>query len=509
MGLRDYFNKLLNRKAVAAPSEEEIPMAYVDAVVTELIGSWQTTDDRKRIYDDIDRMDAEDEFVSMSLDVLTSDVLAQRELWDEIIGIKCEDEGLTRKIQDILTRSKVKDNLKNDIRGLIKGGNRFGEAVYSPGMQFKYLHPINQAWSVFINQDKHGVLMGGDPLAKKINFCAYDQRDNAGGFLAGFWPYQILHWRVSPVDAHGHGTPHLKSARRNWLRLQKLEDYAAVARLIRAYLKYVHYVPVSDLVNDKMVHKAINQYKKSMLKAEINSISGGVLQRSQKNNPYDVATDFFIPVSETSKGRVEMLDPTNTQLTNLADLEYAQNRLMGRLIVPKARMNLERDVNAKATLVLQNTAYGSSVLGFQYDYVRPLTEKIKFWLFLEGVDIDRAEFAITMPSPYIRDAKEDAEIADLMSKAEALAVKAGISSRSRIRKEDHGLTDEESQAEELEILREKTLFPDPVSSFGGLFGKGGDALPNQVEVRSSQIPVLYEVMHGLYDIRKKLKGNGK
>ena len=203
----------------------------IRAAINDITKQWEFSDDRKTIYDDIDRMANNDEYVAEALDCLVSDMIPVKNWYeDDFIEVDSEDEGLKERVLDILYRSRLKQQIRNIAYGFLRYGNAHSEYLVS-GATFERIKYFPQAWSYYRNVDRHGELLGGDPGARKINYCAYDQRDDSGGFLAGFWPYQIIHWRSVPFDTEGNGVPFLRAARHNWLKMQYVEDALRRARI--------------------------------------------------------------------------------------------------------------------------------------------------------------------------------------------------------------------------------------------------------------------------------------
>ena len=355
---------------ISKPKKKAISYSTTRASVNDIANLWAVSNVRKNIYDDIDRMYDEDGYVAQAIDVLAADILQVKDPYEPILKVWCPDERLKAEIKDALKQAEMDFILRTQvIHSYLKYGNAYCEFVlYANSNDFSRLSFIPDAWSIHRNTDNHAQLKNGKPELKKVGECAYDQRDDSGGFLAGFYPYQIVHWRMPPFDKSGDGTPFVKAMRRNWLRLQFAEDSTSIARIVRAFLKLIHHVPVPENATQEEIDRALDRYIKSQTRQRLNQLnSGGGVENIYANAPSNVTTDYFAPTNSQMKGHVDTIDPQNTQLTNLKDLEYFQNEKFARLQVPKARLANERDVNAKATLVEQNTAYAATITGFQID----------------------------------------------------------------------------------------------------------------------------------------------
>lgn len=475
--------------------EEPIPSATIYAAIEDMSKMWEVSDNRKDIYEDIDRMVKTDEYVAQAIDILVGDCFRVTSLYDKLIDIECDDNNLKRKVEEILERSRLESQAEDIQHSLMRYGNTYGEFILYPNTnKFSRIVKIPQTWSVYRNVDRFGQLRGGDPKDKRINHCAFDQRDDGGGFLTGFYPYQILHWRKPPYNEKGEGTPFLEAARRNWLRLQFIEDSVAFARIVRAYIKILHKVPVPDNADDSVIRKSIKQYKKDLMKKHITTLVDGILQNKSYPAPSTVDTDYFMPVNEQLQGDLKPIDPQNTQLTNFTDINHFLNRLFARLDVSKARLANEKDVRAKATMIEINTAYASTVIKNQIMFLRPVVDGVNRALFFEGVDLNRMKpYKLVLPSPFIKNEKERAEIDNKDAQTANLYIKSKVATRGTIRKMNLGMSDEESKAEEDKIRAEDELFP---AVGGGLFSH--QAIPDE------------EILAEIYAVKRELeRHNGK
>jgi len=471
------------------------PQHTVNAELNDLASMWNITDDRKTIYKDIDRMMDTDEYAAEAGDALKSDILPIKNFHDDYILTESDDEYLKKNVRRIIDISGIRKQLGNIIYHYLRYGNRHAEFLTQSNRKFAGIQEIPQTWSVYRNIDDHGRLKDGDPALKRINTCAYDQRDDAGGFKAGFYPYQIIHWRAAPFDKYGNGKPFLQAARHNWLKMQYSEDSLRRARIVRAFMKFAHFIPISARATNEQRKQRLKEYKESIQKKDVAFMEDGVLKRKLVANPVDVDTDYYFLVDDTVKGGdLKMFDPANTQLQNLADMEYALNRFFARLKVPKARLANEKDVRAKATMGEINTAYYSTITGFQIDIITPIYDMVNRALFLDGIisDIDeRVKYKLILPSPFVKDDLTRARIENIESAIVKNYVGSHVLSRDTTRQRYTDMSDKESAEEEIKVLGEKDLFPAPMK---GLMAS--DVVPTE------------NILKELYALKTEVENNG-
>lgn len=474
------------------------PQSTIYADIQSLVDSlWKVTDDRRAIELDIDRMTGGDELVAEAIDILKTDCFAIKNFYADILAIEAKDENLKNRIEDIIARSGLLDYIDNVFYDIIKYSNVFAEFLIDSNAKFYKLHFIPQSWSMYRNVDKHGQLLKGDPALGRINVAPFDQRSDSGNFLAAWEKWQIIQWRGAPFDKEGYGIPFLKAARRNWLRLYFLEDSMAVARLMRAYMKEIHQVPVPEEADYKAIKRAIREYKKSQLKLTIASASNSLLKRSHVVYPNDVATNYYLPTNSTMKGSVTTLDPSNQQLQNLRDMEYFENKLFARLKVPKSRLGHERDINAKATLVEQNTAYASTITGFQIVFLRGVIHFVKQALYLEGgiSDVNKLEFKLILPSPFVKNELDRARVDQLDASTADKLVDSGVWSRrtARIETRDMSVAQSDEEQDQIEAEKESGIYPEKKAGIG---------------LAASASPLEKDIIQTIDRIKEKINGDG-
>lgn len=468
--------------------------------IAEILNLWDVSGDRKDIFDDLDLMVESDPELAQCLDILCADMIPIRDPYELILKItNCtwdggNDDKLREEIESIKKKSKLEHLLRTEItHKYLRYGNAYVEyCLYKDSSEFSKLKVIPQIWSIHRNTDNHGELLGGDPGLKKSGICAYDQRSDSGRFLAGFKPYQMVHFRMPPYDKKGEGTPFLKALRRLWLRLQAAEDSMSIARLMRAFMKLVHHIPVPDGATHEQKRKSIEVYKRAQLKMRLRSINStsGTVEDILAQKPTNVTTDYYSADSPTQKGGIDTIDPQNAQLQNINDVLYFHDQKSGRMKVPKARMGFEKDVNAKATLVEQFTAYAGEIVGFQLDQLLGCIDVIDRTLFMRGYDLDRLNYKIMLPSPFVKNELDRARIDHLDAGAGEKLMRAKALSRKRYLMDYYDLNEEEAEAELEQVQAEDALFPKPV----GLF--------------ASQSHTSEDILKELYDLKQKVDGNG-
>jgi hypothetical protein len=380
---------------------------------------WQTSAERKAIFDDIENMDANDEIVSQALDTLAEVATGMDE--DSIDGfiLNSTNDQVLQILNDLVKRLNLKREAADIIRKMAKHGNEFREVIIGQDItgQLKILKLKKDlpAWQFNPNLDEYSNQNADYPWVQ-----------NVGPMLAmppiKFKPWQLVQWRCGEVRKE-LATPFLKSARRNWKRLQFQEDTMALARAERAYSKLIHRVPVHERDTADKHDACIQKYKQTMEKKLFNNWA--LNTRGELQNPHTVSTDFYIPDDGSGRGGIDVVDPKNNNLQNIDDVIYAQSRLISRLGVPRKYLNIE---GAKTSSLNQadggkeDKHFARKIRGLQMAFIEGLNFIFALELILHRINPgDTANmFTIFMPSFNTEDdynkAQAENTLADALTK---------------------------------------------------------------------------------------------
>jgi hypothetical protein len=292
---------------------------------------WKVAQDRKSMYMDIENMDRNDELVSTALDITANNGADFLDDVDQRIRFKSKDKEVLQVLERMSERLNLNDLVWQLVRECAMHGSIFREVVLdrtsdtSPFIaDFKQTIPFH----IWPNLNEKGDKLPG--WVVKLDLDVY----NGGG-------ERLAEWQIVPFIFGARkgwlSVPPLASARSGYQRLAKIEDGMAVARLIRAYDKMVHKIPVGKEWEKDQILTAIRTYRDAITKRKVETTDGLV---NQLDNPLDVQTDFYVPDDGSGRGDVHMLTSNNTNLGNLMDVYYAREKLLARLRVPIEMLQL-------------------------------------------------------------------------------------------------------------------------------------------------------------------------
>ena len=342
----------------------------------------QIDPDRLRSYEDFEAMEYTPEIAS-ALDIYADECLTQNE-FEDVITIKTKNSRvkleLERLFSDVLD---TKNNLWGWTRAMCKYGNHY--------------------LMLDIDDDKGIVGHMSLPAREMLREEAYDGNLNSVKFQwqmqnLEFDAWQVAHFRLLNDDKrYPYGTSMLESARRVWKQLTLAEDAMIVYRTTRAPERRVFKIDVGN-IDPNDVPAYMDKIKKIMKRTPaIEHQTGNV---SFKYNVMSVDEDFFIPIRGDKSSDIDTLAGASN-LDEIADIEYLQQKLFAAMKIPKAFLSYEEDVNAKATLAGQDARFARTIQRIQASIISELTKIALIHLYAIGVrDRDQLNsFSIKLTNP--------------------------------------------------------------------------------------------------------------
>jgi len=301
--------------------------------------------DRFRSFEDFDAMDYTPEIAS-ALDIYADESCTKNE-FGEILKISSNN----KRIRDELHRLfysvlNVEQNMWSWFRNMCKYGNHYLllDIDETKGITNTISMPVH---SMFREE--------GDPENpedhSKVTFTYPSQN-------LEFQDWQIAHFRlIADEKFYPYGVSMLESARRVWKQLMLTEDAMIVYRITRAPERRVFYIDVGN-IDPKDIKGYMQNIRDTIKKTPITQQSTGNIH--QRYNPMAIDEDFFIPRRGDKNSEIETLDGASN-LDEIADIEYLQNKMFAALKVPKAFLTYEEEINAKATLASQDSRFARTI----------------------------------------------------------------------------------------------------------------------------------------------------
>jgi hypothetical protein len=212
-----------------------------------------------------------------------------------------------------------------------------------------------------------------------------------------FNTWEIAHFRLLGDDRKlPYGTSMLEKARRIWKQLVLAEDAMLIYRTSRAPERRVFKVFVGNM-DDKdveaYVQRVANKFKREQV---VDSKTGNVDLRF---NQMAVDQDYFVPVRDVAQTMpIETLAGA-LNLSEIADIEYIQKKLLTALRIPKAYLGFEEVVGDGKNLSLLDIRFARTINKIQKAIIAELNKIAIIHLFLLGFEDELHNFTLGLTNP--------------------------------------------------------------------------------------------------------------
>ena len=345
---------------------------------------------RLAAYFDYESMEFTPE-ISAALDIYAEESTTPSEdghmltIYSESARIKSILLDLFNNVLDINT------NLPMWIRNTAKYGDDF---VYLKIDGEKGVIGCSQLPNAEIERVEHGnfpnVDVSGEEKDRKIKFVWKEKQLEMNS-------WEVAHFRLLGDDRRlPYGTSMLEKARRTWKQLILAEDAMLVYRTTRAPERRIFKIFVGNM-DDKdveaYVQKVANQFKRDPVVDQTNG------QVDLRYNQMAVDQDFFIPVRDQSApSPIETL-PGATNLSEIADIEYIQKKLLAALRIPKAFLGFEEVVGEGKNLALLDIRFARTINRIQKCIIQELNKIAIIHLYVLGFEEELDNFSLGLSNP--------------------------------------------------------------------------------------------------------------
>ena len=212
-----------------------------------------------------------------------------------------------------------------------------------------------------------------------------------------FQPWEVAHFRLLGDDRKlPYGTSMLEKSRRIWKQLLLSEDAMLIYRTSRAPERRMFKVYVGNMNDDDVeayVQRVANKFKREQI---VDSKTGNVDMRF---NQMAVDQDYFIPVRDPAAPDPITTLPGATNLSEIADIEYIQKKLVTALRIPKAFLGFEEVVGDGKSLALMDIRFARTINRIQKSMVQELNKIAIIHLFLLGFEEEISNFELGLTNP--------------------------------------------------------------------------------------------------------------
>jgi hypothetical protein len=341
---------------------------------------------RKGKYKEYDRMDEEDPELISALDIYADNATKGDSETDTVIELSADSEKVQQILEQTTEDLKLDSEIWSIARELAKYGDEFEELVIDSKLNFdrlKYLSPK----TMYHVADQYG---------RKDEDYPYQQRMGEHEKPIKFRDWQIVHFKLrrSRSSSYGVDGSVLYPIRKIFKQVSMMDDGVVLARLTRAQQRYGFTIDTTGIEPGQPTLDYLEQVKEGMKKKRTIDPRTGKMDLDY--NPMSMEEDLFLSSKDGNGSSVQILQGSSN-LGQLKDVEYLQNKKFAGIKVPKAYLGVERDVNAKATLTQQDIQFARNVRRIQIALITGLRKIYNISLILAGISPSNVEYTVGLP----------------------------------------------------------------------------------------------------------------
>ena len=310
-----------------------------------------------------------------------------------IIKIYSESKRIKQVLTDLfISKLDINTNLAMWTRNTCKFGDNF---VYLKLDPEKGIVGCQQLPNIQIERLEKGMRFQPDKYSQETENDALKFVWKEKNMEFNTW--EIGHFRILGDDRKlPYGTSMLEKARRIWKQLLLSEDAMMIYRVSRAPERRVFKVFVGNMDDkdvDQYVQRVASKFKRDQI---VDNKTGNV---DMRYNQLAVDQDYFIPVRDpAATNPIETL-PGGTNLSEIADIEYIQKKLVTALRIPKAYLGFEEALGDGKNLSLLDIRFARTINRIQKSMLAELNKIAIIHLFLLGFEDELTNFTLSLNNP--------------------------------------------------------------------------------------------------------------
>lgn len=212
-----------------------------------------------------------------------------------------------------------------------------------------------------------------------------------------FTEWQIAHFRLITDDKKlPYGTSVLEKVRKVFKQLSLAEDAMMVYRISRAPERRVFKIDVGNIDTDDIesyVQGISNKFKRTPM---VNSKDG---QIDYRYNMLTQDEDYFIPVRNNMNSTVIDTLQGASNLSDIDDILFLQNKLFAGLQVPKTFLGFEESSGDGKSLAMQDIRFARTINRIQQSMLMELNKIAIIHLYLLGFEDELNNFSLGLSNP--------------------------------------------------------------------------------------------------------------
>ncbi len=198
-------------------------------------------------------------------------------------------------------------------------------------------------------------------------------------------PLEMIHLAVNKGVFAPYGTSLLEGARKNWKQLLMMEDALAFWTIQKGVQRRVFFIDTGNLPPNK-AEQVVRRIRDMVRKKPYVEPSAGDEFNDKSNWSFNILAqdeDLWIPIRPGSSTKVDTL-PELMMPGLLENIKYVQDKVFAKLGVPKAFLTYDSDINAKGTLLVEDSAFADTIFRLQTVFAEMIWSVYKVHYYLAG-----------------------------------------------------------------------------------------------------------------------------
>ena len=348
------------------------------------------------------RMDDSGSESSIVLDTYADEIVNILDYSSKSLEINIDDKELAQKVFSVLSRNKVLDNCRSDIRDLCQNGD-FAYALTT--------NSLKRLVDLDLTQERDGNVstVRYEPNDLLVSYQSAPEytlehdsidahkliptKDSDLSGLKEALPWEFSLFRLDNRKTFPYGLSILEKMREPWDKLHLLEEMLAITRANR--LDRIAFTVPGIKGDPTSVFNRLNALKNSIK----NTILGNSTSRVSRNQ--DVGLTEYLWMPEGYK--VERLS-TSIEVSSIEDVEYFRDKLINSSRLPKGFFLASESGSTPRPMSLrqQDIKFARSTVPIGEAYCRGLRKLIYLIIFYLGGRIDKTRVTVNFKrSPYL------------------------------------------------------------------------------------------------------------
>lgn len=452
-------NGLARLMGISLSQDEPEPKGNADPALQVMLHEWEhlfrLNINRRYKYAEHDRMDTGD--LSTLLDTVVDSCTISDD--GRLYGFEVEAPKKIRNLLiDTRDRTGLTQQARESLRDCLKYGDEFVGLTVADNGLISHLQPL-PVNTMVVRTDPHNRLLQGDDEKYGIP-AAYWQIDATLKPIAGWYPWEMRHLKYRPTGKNPYSATSLfEDARTRWHKLRMMEEALTIARIIRAYIKYVHKIDTtgkSTAEAEKVLETYMNRVKKYKMAAD--STTGS---RGSETRFMGVDEDFFMTTGyqQTPDGTtqpmlsgIDHIDPQNTGVRSIPDIEYMQRGIFTRVSGESVGIPGDRE-DVSMQDVASSRFYQWCQRGvLEEQLIRPIFD---LQLYLRGYTPKKDTYKLVWPRVIIESSWRFADAGFRRSMMDSGYIESLVAPREYIARERFGWSEEEWNSEWLPKIKKE------------------------------------------------------